>query len=676
MLNGVRCLVIVCGLSLSGCAMMQAGMSEAPLIPRDVLFGNPDKAAARLSPDGTQLSFLAPVDGVMNVWVGPSDDVDAAKPVTFDRHRGVRIYFWAYTSRHILYLQDRNGDENWRVYSLNLGNMKTKDLTPTEGVQARIEGVSQKFPDEVLVGLNDRNPQLHDIYRVNIETGEKSLLMENEGFAGFVTDDDYDVRFAQRFTPDGGSELLQRTPEGGWEQFARIGREDNMTTSPAGFDKTGRILRMVDSRGRNTAAFTEINLDTGEQTVIAEHPRADISGGMGHPTEKTVEAVKFTYLRTEWKILDDSIKPDMAYLRTVADGDLSITSRTLDDKHWLVVYVMDNGPVRYYKYDRAARKAHFLFTNRKALEGVPLAKMHPVAIKSRDGLELVSYLTLPVGTDRDGDGRPNEPLPLILNVHGGPWARDAWGYDGYHQWLANRGYAVLAVNFRGSTGFGKEFVNVADGEIGGKMHDDLVDAVKWAIKNRIADPEKVAIFGGSYGGYAVLWGMTNTPELFACGVDIVGPSSLVTLLESIPPYWVPIIELFTTRMGDHRTEEGRAFLLKRSPLTYVDNICEPLLIGQGANDPRVKQAEADQIVKAMQAKNIPVTYVLFPDEGHGFARPENNLAFNAITEAFLAEHLGGRVEPIGDDFTNSSVKVLAGAEQVKGLSEALEDEEE
>ena len=673
MLTRVRC-VLLCGLLLCGYAAAYAGDDATPLIPRKVIFGNPDKAAARLSPDGTQLSFLAPVDGVMNVWVGPADNVDAAKPVTFDKHRGVRNYFWAYTSRHILYTQDKNGDENWRVYSLNLGTNETKDLTPTEGVQARIEGVSQNFPEEILVGLNDRNPQLHDVYRVNIETGEKSLHLENDGYPSFVFDDDYVVRFAQRFTPDGGTEILKRTAEGGWEPFITVGHDDSMTTSPAGFDKTGHILRMIDSRGRNTAAFTAINLDTGEQTVIAENPRADISGGTGHPTEKTVEAVTFTYLRQEWKILDKSIEPDMAYLRTVADGDFSITSRTLDDKHWLVVYVMDDGPVRYYKYDRPARKAHFLFTNRKALEGVPLAKMHPVVIKSRDGLDLVSYLTLPVGSDKDGDGRPEKPVPLVLNVHGGPWARDGWGYDGYHQWLANRGYAVLAVNFRGSTGLGKDFVNAADKEIGGKMHDDLVDAVKWTIKQRIADPEKIAIFGGSYGGYAVLWGMTTTPDLFACGVDIVGPSSLVTLLESIPPYWVPIVEMFASRMGDHRTEEGRAFLLKRSPLTYVDNICRPLLIGQGANDPRVKQAEADQIVKAMQAKKIPVTYVLFSDEGHGFARPENNLAFNAIMEAFLAEHLGGRFEPIGDDFANSSVQVLAGADEVNGLNEALNDE--
>jgi dipeptidyl aminopeptidase/acylaminoacyl peptidase len=297
--------------------------------------------------------------------------------------------------------------------------------------------------------------------------------------------------------------------------------------------------------------------------------------------------------------------------------------------------------------------------------------MNPVIIKSRDGYDLVSYLTLPVGTDTDANARPEHPLSMVLDVHGGPWYRDSWGYDPYHQWLANRGYAVLSVNFRGSTGFGKKFINAANGEWGGKMHDDLIDAVQWAVKQQIADPAKVAIMGGSYGGYATLVGMTFTPDVFACGVDIVGPSNLVTFMETIPPYWKPLIELFTQRIGDHRTEQGRAFLTKRSPLTYVDRIQRPLLIGQGANDPRVKKNESDQIVEAMQKKNIPVTYVLFPDEGHGFARPENRLAFNAIAESFLAEHLGGRFEPIGDDFTGSSVKVPVGAPQISGLAQAL-----
>jgi dipeptidyl aminopeptidase/acylaminoacyl peptidase len=677
-------IMIIAVLLASGCVSDKDASTEEPtenisqidaaeLIPREVLFGNPDKITVRLSPDGTRISYLASVDGVLNVWVGPADDPDSAKPVTNDTDRGIRIYFWAYTNEHILYLQDQAGDENWRVYSVNLETGQTTDLTPLEGVQARIQAVSQKFPEEILISLNDRDPTLHDIYRINITTGEKSLVMENEGFVGFTTDDEYNVRFAERLTPDGGNEISQATEDGGWEIFMDIAMEDLLTTGIVGFDKTGTILYMIDSRNRNTAAFFTMDLETGEQTLIAEDPHADTSNLMIHPTEKIVQAVAFTYERRHWQIIDESIADDLAYLKTVADGDVEVVSRTLDDEYWMVAYVLDDGPIQYYRYDRGEKNAEFLFTHRKALEGLSLAKMHPVVIKSRDGLDLVSYYTLPIGSDSDLDGYPDEPLPMVLFVHGGPWARDNWGYNSVHQWLANRGYAVLSVNFRSSTGFGKAFINAGNLEWGGKMHDDLIDAVNWTVQEKIAEPNQVAIMGGSYGGYATLWGMTNTSDTFACGVDIVGPSNLTTLFETIPPYWEPQIELFATRMGDARTEDGRAFLAGRSPLTYVDQIEKPLLIGQGANDPRVKQAESDQIVQAMQDANIPVTYLLFTDEGHGFARPENRLSFYAVTDAFLAEHLGGRYEPIGDDFEGSSIIVQSGAEEVPGLAEAIAD---
>jgi dipeptidyl aminopeptidase/acylaminoacyl peptidase len=335
--------------------------------------------------------------------------------------------------------------------------------------------------------------------------------------------------------------------------------------------------------------------------------------------------------------------------------------------------MMDNGPRRFYVYDRGTKKARFLFTDRKELEGQPLQKMHARIINSRDGLNLISYLTLPPGRDPSGTGKPSQPVPLVLEVHGGPWARDQWGYNSMHQFLANRGYAVLSVNYRGSTGFGKKFINAANHEWAGKMQDDLIDAVDWAIKEKIADPQKVSIFGGSYGGYATLVGMTFTPERFACGVDLVGPSNLETLLNSIPPYWVPILSVFKTRVGDPSTDAGKKLLVERSPLTRADQIKRPLLIGQGANDPRVKQAESDQIVQAMQSKNIPVTYLLFSDEGHGFVRPANNLAFNAVMEAFLAKNLGGRYEPIGDAFEGSSIAAPAGANDVPGLAAKLKE---
>lgn len=640
------------------------------LIPREILFGNPQRAAARISPDGAKMSFLAPVNNVLNVWVGPVDDPSAAKAVTNDTKRGIRSYFWSYTSKHILYIQDQDGDENWHVYSVNLDSGETKDLTPIEEVNAQIEAVSEKFPSEVLIGLNDRNKQLHDIYRVNIESGEKTLVQENPGLLGFVIDDDYKVRFGMSAGPE-GMKLLKPNDAQGWDDYLLIPMQDAMTSRPAGFDKSGNILYFIESRDRDTGALTAIDLGTNAQTVVAEDPRADLSDVLAHPTEKTIEAVAFTYARKEWKILDPKVQADFDYLKTVHEGEFEITSRTLDDQHWTVAYLTDDGPVLYYHYDRAAKKTTFWFANRDDLKGLPLVHMYDVVIKSRDGLDLVSYLTLPPGTDDDGDARPSKPVPMILDVHGGPWARDEWGFNPDAQLWANRGYAVLSVNYRGSTGFGKKFINASAKEWAAKMHDDLIDAVEWAKAEKIAQPDKIAIMGGSYGGYATLVGLTFTPDVFVCGVDIVGPSNLKTLLASVPEYWMPMMPIMHELMGDPSTEEGQKLLEERSPLNYVEKINKPLLIAQGANDPRVKQAEADQIVSAMKARHIPVTYVLYPDEGHGFARPENRMSFYAVAEAFLAEHLGGRYEPIGKAFDGATLTVPEGAHDVPGLEAAL-----
>jgi dipeptidyl aminopeptidase/acylaminoacyl peptidase len=647
-------------------------MLATSLIPRKVLFGNPDRAQVRISPDGATLSWLAPRDGVLNVWVAPRQNLKAARPVTHDTGRGIRFYLWAYTNQHILYIQDKNGDENWRVYSVDLKNNEVKDLTPFEGAQAQIQEVSYKFPAEIVVGLNNRDERFHDLYRLDLTTGAMTLLQQNNGFMGFDVDDEYRVRDGARMTSDGGMDILQLTADG-WEPWDSIPAEDMLTTNPVGFNKAGTHLFMKDSRGRNTSALFEIEIATKKARLLAEDPHADAGDVVVHPTEKYVQAVSFTYERKGWQILDASIEPDLAYLRTVADGEVEIISRTLDDKLWVAAYLVDNGPVRYYIYDHATRQASFLFTNRQELEGQPLVKMIPAVFKSSDGFSLVAYYSLPSGSDNNNDGIPDQPLPMVFMPHGGPWGRDFWGYHPWHQWMANRGYAALCVNFRSSTGFGKAFTNAGDKAWGTAIIQDQIDAVQWAIQNGIADPARVAVMGGSFGGYSTLAGLTMFPETYACGVDLVGPSNLITLLESVPPYWKPMLEMFTTRVGDFRTEEGRALLKKHSPLTYVDNICRPLLIGQGANDPRVKQAESDQIVKAMQAKNIPVTYVLYTDEGHGFARPENNLSFNAIAEAFLAKVLGGRHEPVGEDFKGSSLQVLAGATDVPGLAEALKD---
>jgi len=648
--------------------------AKTGLIPREILFGNPDKSSARISPDGKNLSFLAPSNGVMNVWVGPVDDVKSARPVSNDRKRGIRTYFWVYTNQHILYLQDADGDENYHVYAVDLKSGKTEDLTPLPKVRAEIQEVSPHFPNEVLVGLNNRDPSFHDIYRLDVATGKKTLVLKNTEFAGVTTDDDFNVRFGVKFAPDGSQVLYQPDGKSVWKEYLKIPSDDTLTSDLLGFDKTGKIAYFMDSRGRNTGVLTTLDLDSGKQTVIAENKLADVGTILQNPQDKTLQGVSFTYDRTQWQFFDPKVEADFKELRSVAGGDISVASRTADDSKWIVSYLMDDGPTRFYLYDRAAKNATFLFTSRKELEDLPLQKMHPAVITARDGLKLVSYLTLPEGSDENGDGRPEKAVPMVLYVHGGPWARDNWGYNPVHQFLANRGYAVLSVNFRGSTGFGKEFVNAANKEWAGKMHNDLLDAVAWSIKEKIAVPEKIGIMGGSYGGYATLVGLTFTPDTFACGVDIVGPSNLITLLSTIPPYWAPAVQMFKDRLGDHTTEDGKKMLQERSPLNLVDRIKRPLLIGQGANDPRVKQAESDQIVKAMQERKIPVTYVLFPDEGHGFARPQNRLAFYAITEAFLAQHLGGRFEAIGDAFTGASVTVPAGANDIPGLPQALKTE--
>jgi dipeptidyl aminopeptidase/acylaminoacyl peptidase len=656
---------------LAACGSAPPEAAAPPqLLSRDTLFGNPDRALVLLSPDGKQISYLSPDEGVMNVWVAPLDNLAAARAVTNDRKRGIRFYQWAYTNNDILYLQDTNGDENWQLFRVNLTNDETTNLTPIEGVAVQAPDLSPDHPEHALVAINERDKRLHDLFRLNILTGEREMIEQNPGFAGYVADDDLQVRLASKMTPDGGMQFLQKDGKE-WKELFAVGSDDALTTGPAGFDKSRRTLYLRDSRDRNTSALVSLDLETGEKQTVFENDGADVSALIRHPTEHQIQAVSWVRERREWKVLDESIADDLEFLREASEGELIVNSRTVDDSRWIAAYLRSDGPIEYYLYEREPKKATRLFSNRKELEGLPLAPMHSTTIKARDGLELVSYYTLPLESDPDADGKPVEPVPMVLFVHGGPWGRDNWGYHPYHQWLSNRGYAVLSVNFRGSTGLGKDFTNAGDMEWAGKMHDDLLDATDWAVAEGIAAQDKVCIMGGSYGGYSTLVGLTFTPDKFACGVDIVGPANLVTLLSSIPPYWEPMKKMFAARVGDVETDEGRALLTERSPLTHADKIVRPLLIGQGANDPRVKQAESDQIVTAMKGRGIPVTYVLYPDEGHGFARPENNKSFNAVTEAFLAETLGGRVEPIGDDLQGSSIQVPEGAGLITGLQDAL-----
>jgi dipeptidyl aminopeptidase/acylaminoacyl peptidase len=644
-------------------------VASVAVIPRAALFGNPEKTQARLSPDGKFVSFIAPKDGVLNVWVGPRNDASAAKPVTNDTKRGIRQHFWSYDNKHVLYLQDEGGDENFHIYATDVVAGTTKDLTPYKA-RAEVMGLSWKKPGVVAVGLNDRAEEWHDLWEVNIATGKRTLIEQNsQEFGGYDLDLDLKPKLALKSDANGNE--VFRKAGGKWVSLLKYGQEDSITTGTIGIEGTGTTALMQSSVGRDKAALVRVDIATGKATVLGASEQADVENVWTDPRTRAPQAYTVNYLKPEISVLAKSIQKDVDLLTKELGDGFAVTSRTLDDSVWTVATDDALAPSSSYIYDRKSGAITKLFDTRPALMKAPLVPMQSLELKARDGLTLVSYLSLPPGSDANGDGIPDAPVPLVLNVHGGPWARDGYGFDNEHQWMANRGYAVLSVNYRGSTGFGKGFVNASNKEWAGKMHDDLLDTVKWAIDNKITTADKVAIYGGSYGGYATLVGVTFTPDTFACGVDIVGPSNLQTLLSTIPPYWKAFFEEFTTRVGDPRTEEGKKLLAERSPLTRVDAIKKPLLIGQGANDPRVKQAEADQIVNAMKAKNIPVTYVLYPDEGHGFARPANRTSFYAIAEGFLAQCLGGRYEPVGTDFKGASLKVLEGAANVPGLEDAL-----
>jgi dipeptidyl aminopeptidase/acylaminoacyl peptidase len=646
-------------------------VASTPLIPREALYGNPTRSAGMVSPDGKWLSWMAPHEGVMNVWMAPASDPSAAKRMTSAVDRPIPQYFWAPDAQSLLYVQDKAGDENYLLYQVDIGSGAERVLTPFENTRVQLVGTSNTIKDKLLVGLNNRDPRFHDVYLLDLGTGALTPVRENaEGFIGFLADDSLTLRWALAQNAAGGMDMFEIT-DGKVAETPResTGLEDSLSTTVAGYTTDGKTLYWIDSRGRNTAALIAENTETGEKRVIAENARADIGGTMSDPKTGEVEAYSAYYLTNEWTAIDPEVKASLEWLDARLEGDFGVQSRTEDDTKWVVWNDPLTAPSKVFLYDRPAGSLTEFYTTRPELVGAPLQPMHPLEIPARDGLTLPSYLTLPPGSDPDGDGVPDAAVPMVLLVHGGPWARDGYGFNRAHQWLANRGYAVLSVNFRGSTGFGKAFVNAANLEWGAKMHDDLIDAVEWAVGQGVAQRDKVAIMGGSYGGYATLVGLTFTPETFACGVDIVGPSNLETLLATIPPYWEPQVKQFHERMGNPNTPEGKQLLIDRSPLYRASAITRPLLIGQGANDPRVKQAESDQIVAAMQNDGIPVTYVVFPDEGHGFAKPTNNIAFNAVAENFLATCLGGRAEPITGELEASTAQIVTGAENVKGLTE-------
>jgi dipeptidyl aminopeptidase/acylaminoacyl peptidase len=611
------------------------------LIPRQVLYGNPERAMPRLSPDGARLAWIAPHNDVLNVWLAPISTesgvaLDQARVVTADTDRGIRTFSWAHDNRHLLYLQDTGGDENFRLYDVDLETMEHRDLTPFDNVQTQIVGLEQDFPTELLIGLNKDNPELHDVYRLDLVTGSLTKEVDNPGFIGWLADSGLVVRCGFAMQPDGSLQVLVRDgADDDWRLFKSIPADDALSTEPLAFSADGKSLLMISSADAETAQLVSADLASGAETVLAGDPAADVSDVLLHPRTKQPRIVTVLKDRSEYVVLDQSVAQDLAAIRELHHGDPVFSSSDACDLTWLVSFLNDAGPVHYYLYDRATRTGRFLFEHQPQLSKYTLAPMEPISYQARDGLTIHGYVTFPVGVPRSG-------LPVVLDVHGGPWARDTWGFDPSAQWLANRGYVCVQVNYRGSTGYGKAFVNAGDREWGAKMQDDLTDAVTFAIEQGWADPKRVAIFGGSYGGYAALAGATFTPEVYCCAVDIVGPSNLKTLIETIPPYWAPMVSQFHRRVGDPARDEE--FLWSRSPLSRADQISIPLLIAQGANDPRVKQAESEQIVAAMKTAGIEHEYMLFPDEGHGFAKPENRMRFYSVAEKFLARYLGGRSE--------------------------------
>lgn len=610
-------------------------MVDVPLIPLEVLLGNPERTQPQLSPDGRTLAWIAPREGVLNVWARPVDGDDAdATVLTDDRERGIRGYGWTYDGRHLLYVQDAGGDENWHVYATDVIDGGTRDLTPFDGVQAQIVEIDEDHPDEILLAINKDNPQLHDVYRCVLATGELTKIVENPGFIGWGVDNEFQVRAAVAPTPDGGLAVMVRdTVEDDWRPLFVAGQEDSLTTGPVAFDKPGQRLLCTSSIDGNTGRLVWIDIATGDVEVIASDDRYDVANVSIDPVTKLPRAVAFVRDRLRWEPLGDTVAADLQRLDAHDPGDWGLVGRDQADTVWLVAYTHDDGPVSYWAYRRADATFTFLFDHQPALAAHELAPMEPFSFRARDGLLIEGYVTVPVGVERSG-------LPAVLNVHGGPWARDAWGYDPEAQWMANRGYVCVQVNFRGSTGYGKDHVNAGDHEWGRAMHHDLLDAIDHLAATGLIDPDRVGIYGGSYGGYAALVGAAFTPERFVCAVDIVGPSNLDTLIKSVPPYWAPMIAQFHSRIG-HPDTEGE-LLWERSPLSRADNISIPLLIAQGANDPRVKQAESEQIVEALERHGIPHQYELYEDEGHGFAKPENRLDFYRKAETFLARHLGGR----------------------------------
>ena len=638
-------------------ALVEYQSELPPLIDRETFFGDPQRSGAQISPDGEHVSFLKPYRGVMNVWVKErGEPFDAAEPVTADTTRPVPGYFWTQDSERILYVQDKGGNENFHIYAVNpdaeeetdLGVPPAEDLTPYEDVRARIVDVPESTPGEIVVGLNDRNPQYHDVYRIDLATGERTLIRENNAsVAGWTTDLDGNLRLATRQTDDGGSEVL-RVEEDTLVSVYKCSFEE--TCSPVRFHKDGERVYMQTNKGPDVdlTRLVLFNPQTQATEVVASDPENEVNFGGAIFNGRTDELAATVYVDERQRVYPQTGAFEQKYetLKSeLPDGELSIQSSTQDFRTHIVSVSRDVNPGATYLLDAGEGTVERLYESRPKLPTEHLATMEPITYEARDGLTIPAYLTTPQGVEA-------EDLPLVVMPHGGPWSRDTWGYNQYAQFFANRGYAVLQPNFRGSTGYGQEFLNAGNEEWGtGAMQHDITDGVQYLIDRGLANPDRVGIFGGSYGGYATLAGLTFTPEVYTAGASYVGPSNLITLLNSIPPYWAPIKKMFTKRVGDPENPEDRKRLKKQSPFFHADQIDDPLLVIQGANDPRVKKQESDQIVVAARENNVPSRYMVAPEEGHGFQKENNRLAVAARMERFFGQHLGGRYQ------TNASPEV-------------------
>ncbi|MEM1322703.1 MAG: prolyl oligopeptidase family serine peptidase [Bacteroidota bacterium] len=625
---------------------MQAQTNQ--LIDREIFFGNPEISGAQLSPDGKYMTFVKPYQEVRNIWIKKTNEpFDAAKPLTNDTKRPIPGYFWTHDSKYVLFVQDKGGNENFHVYAVDPSGApaegddvpEARNLTPMDEVRAIIYSVPESNPDMMYVGLNNRDAAWHDLYEVKISSGERKLIRENtEKVSSWVFDQQDQLRMATRSTDDGGTEIL-RVDQDGFHPIYSCNVEESC--SPSRFHKDGKLVYFVSNKGEDVDLTSLFLMDpqTGKTTLVESDPEneVDYAGASFSDVTKEMVATFYYGAKRRMYIKDKNFQKDFDFLTSKLPGaQVNFGSSTKDENLWLISATSDVDPGATYLYNRKEQTLVFQYRPRPELPVDQLVPMEPLTYTSNDGMKIPAYLSLPKGKSKN--------LPTIIMPHGGPWARDYWGYNSYAQFWANRGYAVLQANFRSSTGYGKKFLNAGNGEWGESMQDDLTAGVKYLIEQGIADPDRVAIMGGSYGGYATLAGLTFTPDVYAAGVSIVGPSNLLTLLESIPPYWESIRKMFYIRMGDPETEEGKAQLMKQSPLFSANKIKVPLMVVQGANDPRVKKAESDQIVVAMRELKLPVEYICAPDEGHGFRRPENNMAFIAAAEKFLAKHIGGQYQ--------------------------------